>query len=179
MYEYTPARKKTRELITALLLVGIAIAIYSVSQIPKLPYPALFQLVAVFFLVGAVLIVTRFVMRQFTFRVERTEEGAMDLVVVERYGRRLTTVCRISVDRIRMAERPIGEKRRVLAEKKKGKRVYRYTAEFFAPDLCIVETGADDAPDGESIFLEICADETLFSILNAPKRNICLPNNEK
>ncbi len=180
MYEYTPNRKKTRELITALTLTGVAIAVYYVSQIPKIPYPVLFQLGAVFLLVGAIILITRFVMRSFTCRVEPTDAGVADFVIVEHYGRRDTVVCRISLDQVRSVERPDRQNRQALAEKQKGKRVYHYTAEFSAPDLCVVEAAEEDTSGNEiTVFIRICADETLFDILFTRNSNNCPSNNEK
>lgn len=173
MYEYTPERKKTREWLTACLLTGIAFAFYFVSQIPKIPYPALFQLVAVFFLVGTVMIVTRFAMRKFTYRIEQTEQGLNDFVIIEQYGKKTTTICRISVDRIREVIRPNKENRRELAERMKGKRVYHNTAEFFAPDLCVLEV-SDDESEGDRFFIKFCADEILYQRLRLGKDYGCL-----
>ena len=173
MYEYTPEQKKTREWLTALLLTGIAFAFYFVSRIEKIPYPALFQLVAVFFLVGAVMVVTRFAMRRFTYRIEQTEQGIDDFVILEHYGKKTTTVCRISVSQIQSVVRPNKENKRELAEKMKGKRVYQNTAEFFAPDLCILEA-TDDGSIGDRLFIKFCADEILYQRLLSEKDHGCL-----
>ena len=173
MYEYTPERKKTREWLTALLLTGIAFAFYFASRIEKIPYPALFQLIAVFFLVGAVMVVTRFAMRRFTYRIEQGEQGIDDFVIIEHYGKKTTTVCRISVSQIRNVMRPSKESRRELAEQMKGKRVYHNTAEFFAPDLCVLEA-TDDGSVEDRFFIKFCADGILYQRLLSEKDHGCL-----
>ena len=166
MYEYTPVRKKTREMTTALLLLGVGIALLYVSRIQGIPYPVLWQTGTFVLAVAAVLIVGRFVMRSYTYCVEAGEgedPEARDLVIVEHYGRRNTVVCRVGLNQIRSAVRPESrEARAAVAAKRKGKRVYHYTAAFSVPDLCVAEVGESD----ETFFLYFCADQALFDLLH-------------
>lgn len=181
MYEYTPKRKKTREILTALMIFGVGIVIYYLSQIPGVRYPVFYQMGTLVLAAVSVLIVGRYVMRNYTYRIEARDGDpyARDLVVVEHYGRRDTTVCRVGLEEIRWVVRPGKNNRKELAAKRKGKRTYRYTAEFSAPDLCAVEARAEESAAGESIFLWICADEALFDLLSHLNSNICLSDNEK
>lgn len=181
IYEYTPNRKKTPEMLTALLLLALGIALLYVSQIPNIPYPVLFQSGTFVLAVAAVLIVGRFVMRGFTYRVEPSENDpdACELVVVEHYGRRNTVVCRVGLWQIASVVRPADrETRALLAGKQKGKTVYRYTAAFSDPDLCVVEAAENDDGTGETVFIRMCADQALFDLLLPRNSNYCPSNNE-
>ena len=181
MYEYTPQRKKTREIMTALMIFGVGIVIYYLSQIPGVRYPVFYQMGTLVLAAISVLIVGRYVMRNYTYRIEPRDNdpAARDLVIVEHYGRRDTTVCRIGLEEIRRVVRPGKNNRKELAAGQKGNRVYRYTAEFSAPDLCVVEARAEECSTGESVFLRICADEALFDLLSRSNSNICPSDNEK
>lgn len=183
-YEYAPKPKKGGEMITTLLLFGVALAVYYVSLIPKIPYPALYQTAAVAIAAVAVLVVGKTVLRSFTYRVEPRENGdpnETDLVICEQYGRRNTVVCRIGTEQIRSVVRPEKSNRAELAKRMKQCRVYRYTAGFSAPDLCIVEASAEADANGagSAIFLKIRADEKLASLLAPRNSNFCPPYNEK
>ena len=184
MYEYTPNRKKGREIITSLLLLGFGVVVYYVSLIPKVPYPVLFQIITVMLAAVAVLIVGKFVLRSYTYRVEPRERdddpNAHDFVIIEHYGRRSTVVCRIGTEQIRNLVRPSKANRNELARQMKGRKIYRYTAEFAPPDLCVVEANADPNEDAEVICLKICADNSLLSLLQSfSNSNICPPYNQK
>lgn len=164
MGEYTSTAKKGREIATAAMLSGVAIGVFYLSKIPGVPAPVLFQLLAVFLLVAAVFIITRYVMRRYTCRLEDNQKGSLDFVIVEHYGRRDTVVCRVYAAQIVSAVRLTKQTKKETAEKRKGKRFFRYTAGFSDPDrvLAEVRSEGDDEP---SFFLEVAADEPFLKLL--------------
>ena len=164
MGEYTSTSKKGREIATALMLSGVAIGVFYLSKIPNIPIPVLFQLLAVFLLVGAVLIVTRYVMRRYTCRLEKGEGENLDFVIVEHYGKRSTVVCRVYAKQVISVVRRTKQTWKDSAEKRKGKRVYHYTASFSDPKRVFAEVRTEI--DGEeTFFLEFDANEPFFKLL--------------
>ena len=164
MYEYTPHSSKLREKITAAVAGIIAIALYMVSVLPGTMYAWAFQLGAVLCLTLAVLVTVRFLLRQFVYRIEPSDHGnGTDFVILEIYGKRVTTVCRISPEDIRRVEPWTKESKSRLASEKNGKRFYRYVAELSPRDATLLET----EESGETCFLLISADAQLSAILSS------------
>ena len=165
MGEYTSTAKKGKEIATAVMLFGVAIGIFYLSKIPGLPVPALFQLLSVFLLVGAVVVITRHILRQYTCRLEPNSNGMVDFVIVEHYGRRNTTVCRVYTHQVLSVARFTKEEWKASAPKRKGKQVYRYTAGFFAPDRALAEVREEET--GRTFFLLFSADDSFLNLLQS------------
>ena len=163
MSEYTSPAKKAREIATAIMLFGLAIGIYYLSQIPGVPLPVLFQTASVLLLTFAVLVITHFVMRRYTCRLEQNQKGSVDFVIVEHYGRRDTVVCRVYASQILFAARRTAESRKASAEKRKGKPFYRYTANFSTSDRVLAEVKMEETD--ETFFLEFAADDAFLAQL--------------
>ena len=121
MGEYTSTARKGREIATAAMLSGVAIGVFYLSQIPNLPFPVLFQLLAVLLLTGAVMIITRYVMRRYTCRLEAGQNGT-NFVIIEHYGKRDTVVCRVYASQIRSAVRLTKTVWKESAEQRKEKK---------------------------------------------------------
>lgn len=155
MIEYTSTAKKTREILTALMLFGLAIGIYYLSQIPNFPVPVVFQLVSILLLVFSVLIITRFVMRRFTCRLQPGDGESFDFEVIEHYGKRNTTVCRINANQIFSAARLTKQLRKETKENRKGKRTYHYTGSFPNADRALLEVRENNAETSYFLVLEI------------------------
>ncbi len=164
MYEYVPNPSRLREKITVSIAGILAAVLYVVSTLPKTVFAWAFQLGAILCLTLAILITTRYLLRNFAYRVEPAEYGdGMDFVILETYGKRITTVCRISLDDIRKAE-PWNEKTKsAWKNEMKGKRVYRYAPELFARNATVVCIEESDATS----FLLISADPQLLRILSS------------
>lgn len=170
MVEYTSTAKKGREIATAVMLFGVAIGVFYLSRIPGLPVPVLFQLLSVVLLVGAVLVVTRYVMRRYTCRLEPNQKGSVDLVIEEHYGKRNTVVCRIYANQIVSLVRRTGQTWKESAGKRKGKRMYHYTASFSDPERVLAQVRSEEEGE-EDFFLEFAANEAFFKMLqNAMER---------
>lgn len=180
-YEYTPKRGKVREISTAVFLFGIGLVFFYLPLVLKQTFLLPFQLAMLVIFIIDVLVLNRYILRSYTYRVETDPDHpeASDFVICEHYGRRDSVACRIGLAQVRSVTRPDKTNRSELAERMKNHKNYVYVAEIAPPDVCIVEACADDDPEEESIFLKISADETLFSILSHLDRNICPLNNEK
>jgi len=84
-----------------------------------------------------------------------------DFVVTEYYGRRVTVVCRVSVDDIEEIVPITKENRREWKTKQSGRFFYDYTADLFSQNRFIIVV-----TDGEHLFTaRILADETLLNLL--------------
>lgn len=148
MVEFSPKPQKKKEKTLLFGLLGIAVLLFVGAALPNNPIPpAILQLLAVVSLVGAVMVITRSLMRNYTYAIT-TEEGRTvpDLVVTEIYGAKISVVCRISLDDISEAEEVTRENRRALAERTRGRCVFRYTAELFPESLIFVTVTENGEP---------------------------------
>lgn len=97
MYEYTPPQNKKAALGAALacILTGSALCL------PYNPKNSLFFSVllcmGIVFLFAGAFVFFRFVMMSFTYRIEQNTDGTLDFCVICRIGKRLRTLCRVSL----------------------------------------------------------------------------------
>ena len=168
MYEYSPKNSKLREKITVAVSGISALALYAVSVLPGTAFAWAFQLGAVLCLTLAVLVTARFLLRRFVYAIEPSDRGnGTDFVILEFYGKRVTTVCRIALENISRVEPRTKESGSRLAAEKNGKRFYRYVAELFPRDAALV--WAEES--GEECILLISADAGLLKILSSNSNN--------
>ena len=165
LYEYEPLEPKRKELLLSLGLLGVALFLLGLSQIPGLPFPAAFQFGMMLFLAASIMVYTRYISRRYSYRVEPCDNGTEmtppDFTVTEYYSRRTTVVCRISLSDIAEVTRVTSQNRKQLAAAVKGKRVYHYTCHMAPQNLTLLTVN-----DGEGVFyIRIQTDEKLFSIL--------------
>lgn len=165
MYEYAPKSKKTKEKVVLGLTLVLAAACFGVSQIEQIPYPAIYQLLMIFSLVGTVMITARCLMRNYIYRVEPRENGGEgdlpDFTITEYYGNRVTVVCRISVGDIRGITPVTKKNRDAISAMQKKKRAYYYTGELQSANAYVLTVEQDE----DEFFLRICADEGLLQAL--------------
>ena len=111
------------------------------------------------------MLISRYVMRRYVFRIEPRADAApdapLDFVVTEHYGRRVSTVCRISVADIEQIIPITPENRRALTAHQKGRFFYDYTADLFSQNryLLLVQSGE------HRFVARILADERLLMLL--------------
>ena len=165
MGEYTSPAKKGREIATALMLFGVAIGIYYLSLIPKIPYPVLYQTVSFVLLACAVIVVTRFVMRRYTCKLDCNSKGGYDFVIIEHYGKKNTVVCRVFVEQILFVDCYNKQVWKEMKRNEKGKRVYCYTADFFDPNLAIAKIAAEQDRNETAFLLKFTADRAFLNLL--------------
>ena len=100
MYLYHPKFQKKKEKLLAWFLVALGVALYVASQFPGVPVPGLVQILGVGSLAGCILIVSRYVLRSYSYELVENEEGKTDFIITEHYSRRKTVVCRVGVEDI-------------------------------------------------------------------------------
>ena len=164
MYEYTPKFEKKREKLLAIFVIGLSVIVYAISATGLLPFPGIFQMLAVCGITAGILILTMYVLPHYTYRIEPREEGsgALDFVIVEYTGRRSITVCRVSVSSVIEVVCVTKETKATIDQAKKGKHFYNYTGVLFDE----VRYCAHLEENGESFFVYFCPDAKLLQYLN-------------
>ena len=162
MYEYISKSNKKREKLVVFGLFVLGLLIYGGSLLPHMPIPALIQLLSMAAFVPAAIIAVRCLLTQYVYRVEARDgsdvlDAGRDLVIIEKCGRRLRTVCRIGTETVASMTLVTKENKRTLAEASRGKTVYRYTAELFAQNVYHLELTGENS----GICLRILSDEAL------------------
>lgn len=99
MYEYKARRGNKRAAMITLLSSGIA-AICLLCGTLFGSLRGIAEIIGLFMVAFAILIASRYLLKDYVYRLEMTEEGRVDLTVTELQGRRRITVCRIGLDEI-------------------------------------------------------------------------------
>ena len=162
MYAYRPKFQKKKEKLLAWFLTALGMILYITARIPGAPVPGILQILGVFCLAGMILLVSMCVMRRYEYVLEQNEDGEVDFIITEYYGRRTTVVCRVSLTDVRSVlplTKETEEQHKAL--KKQGSH-YSYTGLLFDEKRYLVEMQAH----GEHIFVRICADEALLKLLS-------------
>lgn len=162
MYEFAPKLKKTREKIVMSVCLLLSSIAYGVSGF--LPYPALYQILTVLLLTVAVLVIVRYLLRDYVYYIREDDNGgASELTVVEWMGKKQTVVCRVSLDEVENVF-----PRTVFAQSgmRRGNEIYRYVSELFPENGFFVEVLSGE----KQFFVEICADRTLVDLISSYKR---------
>ena len=168
-YEYAPKPKKTREKGLTCGAILLAALSYGFSVGPWL-FPWVYQLVAFFALAIAILLISRYLLRGYVYRVlPRSHASGVDLVITELYSRRRTVVCRVGLEEICRVTPITAENRRRLIKETGRAALYKHVAELFPKNAYLLKVQNDQ----EEYFLEICADETLIALIEGAKSNIC------
>ncbi len=165
IYLYEPKLPKKYERLIALITALLGVALFAVSQIPALPIPALYQFLGLVSLTASIVLVSRYLMRRYVYSIEMRTDGGEDappdFVVVEHYGRRVSTVCRVSVAEIEEILPLTRENRRQAATLQRGRFFYDYTADLFSANRYLVSVQS-----GDHLFVaRILADEALLRYL--------------
>lgn len=165
MYEYNPGLTKKRERLISVILLLLGVALFAFSQIKGIPFPVIYQLLALAALTAFIILLSRYLMRRYTYRVmprSHTGDGMPpDFVVTEYYGRRVTVVCRVSVNDVEEIIPITKENRREWKANQGGRFFYDYTSDLFSKNRFIIVV-----TDGEHRFTaRILADETLLNLL--------------
>ena len=165
MYEYAPRLKKTREKIWVSVCLLLGAVAYGFGNL--LPYPVLYQLLAVGLLAAAILITVRYLLRDYIYCVTPSKDGEdLDLTVVEVMGKKRTVVCRVSVADIQSVTRVTDRRGQKTSDSQRKTPVYRYVSELQPQNACLLLV----LDNKNSYFLEICANEELISVLEGFKK---------
>ena len=164
MYEYAPvfAKKKEKLLTYGFLILGMAIYLMG-ALIPGLPMPGLFQVVGVFCLVVMIMLFSLCLSKRYVYSIGENERGGTDFTITEYYGRRITVVCRVSVDSVKAAIPVNGETRKSFSSQKAGNRGYNYTGVLFDEKRWFLKI----EESGEAFLVQICANDDLIRLLTS------------
>lgn len=167
MYEWIPKRtNQTARNLIFLLFGGAAALLLVTFAVPDVPFRWVFQIVAVGLFTAAVFLVTRYITKQFTYRLIKSDEGGTDFTVTESAsgGKRPITVCRIgteevvSVRLLDMADG--GESERFWNEtKKKRGKIFDYCPDFHPVQSMLVTV----REGGELLMLRLAVEPELFA----------------
>ena len=162
MYRYEPKHKKTVEKRLTFGLYIIGFLCFLISQLPVMHFPALLQIVGLFLLTSATLILLQYILRDYAYCVEESNQAVPDLTVTEYYGRRITVVCRIAITDVEAITPIKKETREQIKRITKGKHVYAYSSEMSPADLCLLTVRMGD---DEPFYVRICADKDLINAI--------------
>ena len=160
-YEYAPRFQKKKEKLLCYGLLGLAAALIALSYVPGVPYPGYVQLLGMGAIVAMIMIFSMCVAHHYAYRIVECENGELDFVVTEYYGKRVTVVCRVAVASVVSATPWNKETRKRFFEQKKGVPSYVYSGVLFDEAQYVLDV--DEG--GTRFFVRICADETLIRLL--------------
>ena len=149
MYEYVPKSDKKTEKLIFFGMLGLATLFYVGSIVPNMLFPALLQLIAFSLLTVAIVVISKFMICRYVYRIEPREatenlgEG-YDFVIVQYSGKHVSTVCRCDLSSIVSMTHVTKENKRELSTSHKGKSVYRYVADLRADNVYFLEVSQYD-----------------------------------
>ena len=165
MFEFAPKPSRIKEKLWMSLCFVFGTVSYGFGQI--LPYPMVCQLFAVALFTAAVLIMVRYLMRDYVYCVETDADGMdAELVIVETMGKRRTVVCRVAVTDIVgiFSATDVANLKKLKPMKAKG--IYRYLSQMKSENSTFLEI----LDDGKSSFLEIETIPDLIAMLQESKK---------
>ena len=160
MYQYMPKgdRGKLKGICMAMFAGGVVL--FFASGIKGILYPAIMQTAAVLIITATIMIMGRYLLRHYLYRIADDGEG-LDFLVdeISRNGR--YTICRLSISQL-VSARPYGDD----VKPQKGTKVYNYCVEIKPRDSWLLEF-----LDGEDrIFVRISPDDKLKEIVSDAAR---------
>ena len=160
MYEYSfiPQQKNKYAQFLCILGFGVGLGFFYAANLFNPPY--LYQTVGVCFLVLAIFMATRYVVKQYAYSTTDRGMAGYDLVINEVGAKKSTVVCRIAIDEITEfvpAGKGVGRKLR-----RDKPFCYNYCSEIFSRDAYFVKASL---PEGVAL-IKFCPDEKMVGILN-------------
>jgi len=154
MYEYMPQGSRGKLKGLCMGMFAGAIALFFASGIEGILYPAVMQMISVLIIAFTIMLMGRYLLRHYLYRVADDGEG-MDFVVDEISRRGRYTVCRLALKQLVSAAEWSDDKK-----PGKGTKVYNYCV-----DVKPVGSWLLDFVDGEDhIFIRLSPDDKLKSI---------------
>ena len=150
MYEYSFIPEQKNKYAHFLCIIGFAIGLGFFYAANLFKPPFVYQTVGVCFLVVAIFMATRYVVKQYAYSTTDRGMAGYDLVINEIGGKKSTVVCRISVER--------GVGRRLRRDKPF---CYNYCPEIFPKDAYFIKASL---PEGTAL-IKFCPDEKMVKIL--------------
>lgn len=168
LYKKTLKPKNTKGKAVALVCLISGVLLFFMSSLEFILYPSLIQLTAFLFLTAAVYIAYAYLLREYTYSIERNKNESetraknYDFLINETKGKRLVKVCHFQMSDITGVRAVNNEnKKQVEAERKNMKR-FTYNTEF-AP-IKRIEICAE--LDGEKFSIFVAFDEELLKVLS-------------
>ena len=160
-YEYIPVPRsnKTKKMATSFFFGGIIL--FVAGGVKMIPFRSALQLAAIAAFTISILLVGRFLLRSYAYRIEDFGDG--DEFVVDEITRRT----RYSVCRLEMRKLAATYKRSELSKSERDKKHFNYCPDAFTPEAYILEF-IDSNYDitSERIRVAIQPDEKLLAMLN-------------
>ena len=164
MYDLYPQKTNKIADNTSAALLIISLITMFLSKLPNLSYRWIMQLVAIFMLTLALMLLGRFVFKRYLYSVTENEEK-YDLLVTEITKRTRVTVCRISlsgIERVEIVNGADKATKRNIRKASEGRKVFNYCIDMSpAKFICVFAQECE-----ESILIKLSYDETLFKILD-------------
>lgn len=159
-YEYMPTPKNQWIKPLCMGLFFGALVLFGASGLKEImPMPWLFQFVAICMLTVSILLMGRYLLRYYLYRVEEIK-GGVDFTVTEITRRGGTTVCRLGLSQL-LSVKEWNEENKPL----RGKKIYNYCV-----DARPVASWLLEFADGEeTIYIRFSPDERMLEIL----KNAC------
>ena len=168
MYEFTPDpnKKNAKNIVSALILGGFAVMLVT-SVAHTMPFKWAIQLFGIVTIALGIFVMTRYVAKNFVYRVEQTDSGA-DLTVTEIQKKSEITLCRIalsSIEQVHVCTSAEKEKEKSLVSSfsKDGRKRFNYCADINPEKFIWIL--ANEC--GESVAVKLSFDETLCKILES------------
>ena len=162
LYEFEPRLKKIREKIVMSVCLLLSSLAYGVSNF--LPYPSLYQLLAVILLTVAVLMIVRYLLRDYVYAIHADENGeASELIIVEIMGKKQSVVCRVSLADV---DKMIPCALFLKSELRRQTEIYRYVSEMVPENAFYLEISSA----GKQFVVEILADRTLEKLISSGQK---------
>lgn len=151
MYEYIPEGKRSGMKRLCFGLFAGAILLFFASGFEGIFFPALMQTVSVLVITLTIMLMGRYLLRHYLYRVADDGEG-VDLRVDELSRRGRVTVCRLSLSQLVSAREWSDEIR-----PPRGVKIYNYCVDIKPTDSWLLEF--EDG--GQSIYIRLSPDEKL------------------
>lgn len=161
MIEYAPKFAKKKEKLLTFSALAVGLLVYFASYIPGVPYGVLFQIAGIGGIAVMILLFSLVIARNYVYSIEADENGVLDFVILEYYGRRRTVVCRVAVESVEMAVPRNEETLAAYKSDRKGKHAYNYTGVLYDEERWFLRI----SEGGEVFFVQICANKDLISAL--------------
>ncbi len=170
MYEYIPQKTdKTAGRLILLFLAGGFGLMFLTVLIQGIPCRWAFQFAAIGLLTEAVLLVTRYVTRSFVYRIEESEDGEIELTVIQvtSGGKKQTVVCRLAMCQIKKIDRFTREEEKAVSKeahkKREQRRIFDYTVDLHLEKA--IQIVAEEYE--EAVTVRLNDDERLYEIIKS------------
>lgn len=173
-YESSPEAKGREKAVVAVLSV-LGVLLFTVSRIPGMLFPVLWQLLAVLCLGLAIFLSSGCLLKKYDYAIaprDDADAAPWDLTVTEICGKRRSVVARIALNEITSAKRVARKDRSAFVKELHTRRMFSYTGVLFSDSLVYISARVG----GEAVFVEIAASDRLLNALSSRNSNNCPDN---